>query len=100
MDIISITQAPENLGSHSCRCGESESSTYPELDASLIPHEIRHPAIIGALESLKSGQGMILVAHHKPMPLLAQIEKKHPAIFSVTFLDEGPDKWHVQFIRS
>ena len=100
MENISITKEPNNIESHSCRCGEEGSSTYPELDASLIPHEIRHPAIIGALESFKPGQGIILVAPHKPIPLLAQIEKKHPAIFSVTFLDEGPDKWHVQFIRS
>lgn len=100
MENISITKEPQNLGSHSCRCGEEESSTFPQLDASLIPHEIRHPAIFGALESLKPGQGMVLVAPHKPIPLLAQIEKKHPGVFTVSHLDEGPDKWHVQFIRN
>ena len=100
MDIIEITKAPEHAGSHSCRCGEESSATFPELDATLIPHEIRHPAIFGALESLKSGEGMVLVAPHKPIPLLAQIEKKHPGNFSVNFLDEGPDKWHIELIRN
>ena len=100
MEIIEITKAPENSGSHSCRCGDESSSTFPQLDATLIPHEIRHPAIIGALESLNSGQGMVLVAPHKPVPLLAQIEKKHPGNFSVNFLDEGPDKWHIELIRN
>ena len=100
MDIIEITKAPEHAGSHSCRCGEESSTTFPELDATLIPHEIRHPAIFGALESLKSGEGMVLVAPHKPIPLLAQIEKKHPGNFSVNFLDEGPDKWHIELIRN
>jgi len=40
------------------------------------------------------------VAPHKPIPLLAQIEKKHPGNFSVNFLDEGPDKWHIELIRN
>jgi uncharacterized protein (DUF2249 family) len=100
MEIIEITKAPENAGSHSCRCGEESSTSFPELDATLIPHKIRHPAIFGALESLKSGQGMVLVAPHKPIPSLAQIEKKHPGNFSVNFLDEGPDKWHIELIRN
>ena len=100
MEIISITQAPENVNSHSCRCGEASSNIHPELDATLIPHQIRHSAILGALESLKVGDGMVLVAPHKPIPLLAQIEKKHPSMYSITFLDEGPEKWHIEFIRS
>lgn len=100
MEIIDITKAPENVESHSCRCGEASSSKFPKLDATLIPHEIRHPAILGALESLKSGEGMVLVAPHKPIPLLAQIEKKHPGSYSVEFLDEGPDKWHIEFVRN
>lgn len=95
MEIIPISEA----GSHSCRCGEASSSVYPELDASLIPHELRHPAIFGALESLKAGQGMELVAPHKPVPLLAQIEKKHPGVFTVSHLDENPEKWRVRFVR-
>ena len=100
MEIIEITKAPENAGSHSCRCGEESSTSFPELDATLIPHKIRHPAIFGALESLKSGEGMVLVAPHKPIPLLAQIEKKHPGNFSVNFLDEGPENWHIELIRN
>lgn len=100
MENISITKAPNNIESHSCRCGEEGSSTYPELDATLIPHEIRHPAIFGALESLKAGEGMVLVAPHKPIPLLAQIEKKHPGSYAVEFLDEGPDKWHIEFVKN
>lgn len=100
MEIIEITKAPENAGSHSCRCGEESSTSFPELDATLIPHKIRHPAIFGALESLKSGEGMVLVAPHNPIPLLAQIEKKHPGNFSVNFLDEGPEKWHIELIRN
>lgn len=99
MEKISITQAPENAGAQSCRCGEESSTQFPELDASLIPHELRHPAIFGALESLKQGQGMVLIAPHKPVPLLAQIEKKHPGVFGVTHLDENPEKWRVQFVR-
>ena len=99
MENISITEEPNNIESHSCRCGEESASTFPELDAISIPHEIRHAAIIGALESLKPSQGMILIAPHKPVPLLAQIEKKHPGVFAVSHLEENPEKWRVQFVR-
>ena len=100
MELVSIGKAEDNAGSQSCRCGEESSSKFPELDATLIPHKIRHPAIFGALESLKAGEGIVLVAPHKPTPLLAQIEKKFSGAYSVNFLNEGPDRWHIEFIRN
>lgn len=99
MESIEITEVSNSDGAHTCNCGAEDVSSYPELDATLIPHEIRHGAIFGALDSLKVGSGMILLAPHKPVPLLSQVEARSPGAFAVTFLNEGPEKWHVQFIR-
>ncbi|MDO8645153.1 MAG: DUF2249 domain-containing protein [Candidatus Planktophila sp.] len=99
MESIAITEKNPVQSNHKCNCGDESTSEYPELDATLIPHAIRHGAIFGALDSLKVGSGMILLAPHKPVPLLAQIEKRTPEVFEVSFLDEGPEKWHVQFVR-
>lgn len=99
MESIQITEVSKHDDTHACNCGAENSSSYPELDATLIPHEVRHAAIFGALDSLNVGSGMVLLAPHKPVPLLAQIEARSPGAFEVTFLHEGPEKWHVQFIR-
>ncbi|HUW88357.1 MAG TPA: DUF2249 domain-containing protein [Candidatus Paceibacterota bacterium] len=99
MESIEITEISKNNEAHTCNCGAESASNYPELDATLIPHEVRHAAIFGALDSLKVGAGMILLAPHKPVPLLAQLEDRSPGAFEVTFLNEGPEKWHIQFIR-
>lgn len=99
MESIAITEkSPENID-HVCNCGAEESSKYPELDATLIPHAIRHGAIFGVLDSLQVGDGIILLAPHKPVPLLDQIETRTPGAFKVSFLKEGPERWHVQFVR-
>ncbi|MBI3429019.1 MAG: DUF2249 domain-containing protein [Actinobacteria bacterium] len=99
MESIEITDVSTKEESHVCDCGAENSSNYPELDATLIPHAVRHAAIIGALDSLKVGSGMIVLAPHRPVPLISQIEERSPGAFDVSFLNEGPDKWAVQFVR-
>lgn len=99
METISITEKAVSKNDHVCNCGSGSASEFPELDATLIPPAIRHAAIFGALDSLAVGSGMVLLAPHKPVPLLAQIETRTPGAFEVTFLNEGPEKWHVQFVR-
>jgi uncharacterized protein (DUF2249 family) len=99
MESIAITEKNLDPSDHTCNCGSENTSNYPELDATLIPHAIRHGAIFGALDSLQVGSGMVLLAPHKPAPLLDQIEARTPGAFEVSFLDEGPERWHVQFVR-
>lgn len=99
MKSISISEKSASNHDHECNCGAENASEFPELDATLIPHAIRHGAIFGALDSLTVGSGMVLLAPHKPVPLLAQIQTRTPGAFEVTFLNEGPEKWHVQFVR-
>lgn len=83
---------------HTCGCHEADQDSYPELDARLVPHAIRHATIFGALDAVAVGQGLVLVAPHDPLPLLAQIEQR-PGAFDVTYLERGPEDWRLQFIR-
>lgn len=85
-------------GSHSCRCGEHTDET-PELDARTIPHAIRHGAVLGAIDSLKQGASLVVVAHHDPAPLLKQVDSRFGAAMVREYVSEGPEAWKVKFTR-
>lgn len=91
----------EDLGldeTDGCACGAAHES-LPELDARTIPHAIRHASIKGALGSLRSGEAMVLVAPHDPIPLLQQVETESPGTYTVEYLTRGPEAWRLQFNR-
>lgn len=83
----------------SCTCGEVDGPEYPELDARTVPHAIRHATIFGALDSIAPGDGLVLVAPHDPLPLLAQIEQRWPDEFAVSYLERGPEAWRLSLAR-
>lgn len=95
MEIVEIN----STSSHKCNCDESLNGQVPILDARVIPHEVRHAAIFGALDSLKSGAALVIVAHHAPKPLIAQAKIRYNDGFTIDYLVEGPDSWHVRFKR-
>ena len=64
-----------------------------------MPHAIRHTTIFGALDWVEAGGGMVLVAPHDPLPLLALLEQRSPGLFSVVYLERGPEAWRIRFIR-
>jgi uncharacterized protein (DUF2249 family)/iron-sulfur cluster repair protein YtfE (RIC family) len=86
-----------------CGCGHQDTGEtagdLPELDARAVPHAIRHATIFGALDSVAAGSGMVLVAPHDPLPLLAQLEQLSPGLFNIDYLERGPDTWRIRFIR-
>ncbi|GAA1931013.1 uncharacterized protein (DUF2249 family) [Marmoricola bigeumensis] len=91
--------AEAGCGGHTCTCGEQDGPGHPELDARTIPHAIRHATIFGALESVRPGRGLELVAPHDPLPLLAQVEQRWPGVFSVTYRERGPEAWRLVLLR-
>lgn len=90
---------PGGCGGHSCACGETDAPGYPELDARAVPHAIRHATVFGALDAVRSGGGLVLVAPHDPLPLLAQVEQRDPGAFEITYLQRGPEAWRLQLVR-
>lgn len=87
-------------GGHTCSCGEVDAPGFPELDARTVPHAIRHATIFGALDAVQPGGGLVLVAPHDPLPLLAQVEQRAPGLFEVDYLERGPEAWRLSFSRS
>ena len=97
----SAQAAPEGGCGGECGCGEQDpAGVLPELDARAVPHAIRHATIFGALDSVAAGGGMVLVAPHDPLPLLAQLEQRSPGLFTVDYLERGPEAWRIRFVRA
>ncbi len=89
----------EAAGGHQCACGGHDEAGLPELDARAIPHAIRHATIFGALEGLRPGAGLLLVADHDPLPLLTQLEQRAPGSFDVAYRESGPETWRLELAR-
>lgn len=87
-------------GGHQCACGGHDDAGLPELDVRTIPHAIRHATIFGALDGLRSGAGLLLVADHNPLPLLAQLEQRAHGAFAVSYRESGPEVWRLELTRS
>ena len=64
-----------------------------------MPHAIRHATIFGALDGIGSGEALVLVAPHDPVPLLAQLEQRSPGVFAVSYLERGPEAWRLRLLR-
>lgn len=93
-------EVSEPGGHDGCACGgHAEESARPVLDARQVPHHIRHATVFGALDAVAVGGGLELIAPHDPLPLLAQIQERHPDVFDVTYLQRGPDAWRIAFDR-
>ncbi|MFE4464667.1 DUF2249 domain-containing protein [Oerskovia sp. NPDC056781] len=87
-------------GGHSCGCGgHDDAGNLPVLDARAVPHAIRHATIFGALDGVAPGAGMVLLAPHDPLPLLAQVDARWPGTFTVDYLERGPETWALAFMR-
>ena len=86
-------------GDHACSCGERDGHGYPELDTRTIPHAIRHATVFGALESVRPGAGIELVASHDPVPLLRQIDQRWPDAFTIDYRERGPRTWRLTLTR-
>lgn len=84
---------------HTCTCGAEDSADYPEFDVRTVPHAIRHASVFGAADAIAVGGGLVIVAPHDPLPLLGQLEQRHPGRFTVTYLDRTPDAVRVQLTR-
>ena len=96
---IDINLAETKAGGCGCGCGCGTQSGTPELQASALPKVIRHGAIIGGLTSMKSGEALVLVVSHDPLPLLSQLNRVAPGAFELTYLERGPEVYRLQFTK-
>lgn len=69
------------------------------IDVREIPARIRHVTILSILDQLKPGEAVRIVNGHDPLPLRLQMEAVHGAVFSWTYVEQGPDIWQIEIGR-
>lgn len=92
------TSAPAHAEGSACACGHEDEREIV-LDVRQIPHAIRHATIFGALGAIAPGFSIDLIADHNPLPLLAQLEQRHPGDFVVSYVTDGPEEWRLHLTR-
>jgi len=95
-------EAPEatgGCGGH-CTCGADNVADAPVLDVRVLPHEIRHAAIFGALGAIQPGDSIVLLAPHEPVRLIAQLDQTQPGAFTSVLEVAGPEVWQVRLTRT
>ncbi len=70
-----------------------------EIDVRVIPPRDKHPTIFRALDTLPSGEAILLINDHDPAPLRYQLLAEHPDTFDWTYDMQGPDEWRVRIAR-
>jgi uncharacterized protein (DUF2249 family) len=95
VDSQAVETPPSGDCSGGCACGEADADELPELDA----RAILYGAILGALDGIGSGDGLVLVAPQDPISLLAQLESRAPHTFDVEYLQRGPEAWRLTLTR-
>ena len=76
------------------------SSSPIELDVRVIPPRDKHTTIFRLFDSLTSGQSMVIVNDHDPLPLRYQLSAEHPNKFAWTYEANGPEVWRVRIDRT
>ncbi|MBX6332709.1 MAG: DUF2249 domain-containing protein [Gemmatimonadaceae bacterium] len=70
-----------------------------ELDVRTIPPRDKHPTIFRTFDSLASGQSLLLVNDHDPVPLRYQLAAERPDSFDWEYEARGPEVWRVRISR-
>lgn len=70
-----------------------------ELDVRNVPPPKRHPAILLMFDSLRPGQGFVLVNDHEPKPLLYFFQAERAGLFEWNVLEAGPERYRVEIRR-
>lgn len=95
---MTIEQLPHpEVHGGGCGCGEHD-VVEPTIDATAIPHRLRHAAVLGAAQSMNAGESFIIRAPHLPRPLLAQIAQL-PGEWTFEVIVDGPESWDVRTTR-
>lgn len=69
------------------------------LDVRSLPHGRRHEIIFARLDSLGTGQRLVIVNDHDPKPLRYQTSALWPDRFEWSYLEAGPETWRVAISR-
>ncbi len=98
---IEITEPPQHEAAHDDghTCGCAHDDTEIVLDVRTVPHAVRHGVVFGALDALAPGEGLVLVAPHDPLPLLAQLEGRAPGAFEREYVSRAATEVSIRLTR-
>ena len=71
-----------------------------ELDVRIIPPRDKHPRILQTFDNLKSGEILLIINDHDPMPLKYQFEFERPGKFGWKYIEQGPEVWRVEISKA
>jgi uncharacterized protein (DUF2249 family) len=75
------------------------SQSVAVVDVRPLPPRDKHPTIFGTFDGLKSGESMLLVNDHDPVPLRYHFQAERAGQFTWTPLEEGPVEWRIEIGR-
>ncbi|MGY4829068.1 DUF2249 domain-containing protein [Sphaerotilaceae bacterium SBD11-9] len=75
-------------------------ATLHTIDVRQIAPRDRHPTIFSTFRCLTSGQSMLLINDHDPVPLYHQLAAEQPGGFVWEYLEAGPEQWRVAITRT
>ncbi|MNI74453.1 hypothetical protein D3C73_1305360 [compost metagenome] len=70
------------------------------VKATEYPPHLKHKTIFETYNSLASGEAMLLVNDHDPVPLRFQFEAMHPNQFTWEYIEQGPTNFQVIITKS
>lgn len=73
--------------------------TSRELDLRQMPPQVRHGVVFQCFDALTTGESMVIVNDHDPMPLLQQFRFVRPGESEYAYLEQGPESWRVRIQR-
>lgn len=69
------------------------------IEAQKISPTERHQFIFKSFEDLKSGDALLIVNSHDPVPLIQQFHQRCPDQFAVEYTLRGPQEWRVRLTK-
>lgn len=70
-----------------------------DLDLRTLPPAMRHGLVFQRFDALKTGEALVIVNDHDPMPLLQQFRFVRPGESAYDYLEQGPETWRVRIAR-
>ncbi|MFB9275163.1 DUF2249 domain-containing protein [Cohnella cellulosilytica] len=72
------------------------SSFAAAVNATEYPPHLKHKVIFETFERLESGEAMLLINDHDPVPLRYQFEANHAERFTWDYIERGPAVFQVR----
>ncbi|ACL66996.1 Hemerythrin HHE cation binding domain protein [Anaeromyxobacter dehalogenans 2CP-1] len=69
------------------------------IDLRALPPQVRHGLVFQCFDALPTGDSMVIVNDHDPMPLLQQFRFVRPGEAQHEYLEQGPAAWQVRIER-